>query len=39
MKSCSQPIWASKASTRKISTSNNTTLTLGGGDYFVCSLN
>jgi hypothetical protein len=26
------------ASTRTISTSNNTTLTLGGGDYFVCRL-
>jgi hypothetical protein len=27
-----------KASTRTISTSNNETLTLGGGDYFVCKL-
>jgi hypothetical protein len=27
-----------RASTRTISTSNNTTLTIGGGDYFICRL-
>ncbi len=30
--------WNASTSSRTISSSNNTTLTLGGGDYFVCKL-